>query len=81
VALLIFILDFGTVPRVWHYLFLYGTLELFREYGILCFDMGLWDYSHSVALLMYLLDFGTDKSNIKINNATLSEQLQSPTEK
>jgi hypothetical protein len=79
VALFGFLLDFGTVPRVWHCLvfywtlelfrqcgiigfsFFYWTLELFRQCGFICFSMGLWDYSHSVALLMYLLDFGTDQ--------------------
>jgi hypothetical protein len=79
VPLFVLLLDFGTVPRVWHCLFFYWTLELFRQCGIIgfsffywtlelfrqcgfiCFSMGLWDYSHSVALLMYLLDFGTDQ--------------------
>jgi hypothetical protein len=28
VALLVFLLDIGTVPTVWHYLFFYWTLEL-----------------------------------------------------
>ena len=41
--------------------FFYWTLELFRQCGFICFSMGLCDYSHSVALLMYLLDFGTDQ--------------------
>jgi hypothetical protein len=64
------------------------------------FAIGLWDYSHSVALFIYLLDFGTDQRVWhyfvfywaleifpqcgiigKINNATLSEQFQSPIEK
>jgi hypothetical protein len=51
------------------------------------FAIGLWDYSHSVALLIYLLDFGIDQRVwhyfvfIQINNATLSEQFQSPIEK
>ena len=77
VALFVFIWDFDTVPTIWHYLFLYWTLELFRQcgiicfsiglwnssdsVGIICFSMGVWDYSHSVSLLMYLLDFGTDR--------------------
>ena len=30
VALLVILLDFGTVPTVWHYLFLFWSLELFR---------------------------------------------------
>jgi len=43
VGLLVFLLDFGTVPTVWYYLFFYWTLN--------CSD--------SVALLAYLLDFGS----------------------
>ena len=64
-----FLLDFGTVPTVWHYLFLYGTLELFRQcnifllfyvtlelfqqFGIICFSIGLWNCSDSVALFVF----------------------------
>ena len=58
-ALFGFLLDFGTVPTVWHYLFLYGTLELFRQCGIICFDMGLWNCSDSVALFVFLMVFDT----------------------
>ena len=77
VALLFFLLGFGSIPSVWHYLFFYWTLELLQQSGIICcsivlwnssdrvsiicFSMGLWKYSHSVALLVYLLDFGTDQ--------------------
>jgi hypothetical protein len=44
---------------MWHYLFLYGTLELFRQCGIIGFYMGLWNCSDSVALFVFILDFGT----------------------
>ena len=70
-----FLLDLGTVATVWHYLVLYGTLELFWQCGIICFYMGLWNCSDSVtffcvsmwlwncsnnlALFVSLLDFGT----------------------
>jgi hypothetical protein len=89
----IFILDFETVPTVWHYYFVYGTLMLLRQCGIIClsmgfgtfprvwhywffifilnfgtdsvsiiwFSMGIWNYSHSVALSVFLLDIGTDQ--------------------
>jgi hypothetical protein len=82
----------------WHYLFFYWTLELFRHCGIICFSIGHWNCSDSVALFVFLLDFGTvptvwhylffywtlelfrqcGMSNRKTNNATLSEQFQSP---
>jgi hypothetical protein len=30
-ALFVFLLDFGTAPTVWNYLFFYWSLELFRQ--------------------------------------------------
>jgi hypothetical protein len=42
--------------------------------------MGLWNCSDSVALFIFLLDFGT-VPNSKTNNGTLSEQFQIPIEK
>jgi len=36
-----FLCDFGNVPTLWHYLFFYVTLELFQQYGIICFSIGL----------------------------------------
>jgi len=75
VALFVFLLDFGTVPRVWHYWFFYGTLELFQQCGFICFfllDFGdvptLWHYLFLYWILelfrqcgnvVFLLDFGT----------------------
>jgi hypothetical protein len=59
VVLFVFLLDFGTVPAVWHYLFFYVTLELFRQCGIIYFDMGLWNCSDSVELFILIWDFGT----------------------
>jgi len=40
-------------------LFLNGTLELFEQYGIICFSIGLWNSSDSVALFIFPMDFGT----------------------
>jgi hypothetical protein len=48
VALIIFIWDIGTVPKVWHYLFFYWALEQFRQCGIICFSIELWKCSDSV---------------------------------
>jgi hypothetical protein len=59
VALFVFLLDFGTVPRVWHYWFFNGTLELFRQCGIICFSIELWRCSDIVALFVFVLKFGT----------------------
>jgi hypothetical protein len=59
VALFVFLYDFGSVPTVLHYLFFYGTLELFRSCGFICYSIGLWNCSESVALFASLLDFGT----------------------
>jgi len=39
--------------------FSYVTLELFRQYGIICFSIGLWICSDSVALFVSLLNFRT----------------------
>jgi len=38
---------------VWHYRFIYWTLELISECGIICFTIGLWNCSDSVALLIF----------------------------
>jgi hypothetical protein len=58
-ALFVFLLDFGTVPTMWHYWLFYGTLELFQQYDIICFSIGFWNCSDNVALLVFLWDFGT----------------------
>jgi uncharacterized membrane protein YiaA len=58
VVLFVFLLDFGTVPRVWHYLLLYWILELFRQCGMICFSMGLWNCSDSVALFVFHFSIG-----------------------
>ena len=52
-GIICFLLDFGTVPTVSHYL--YRTLELFRQCGII--SIGLWNCSDSVAF--FLLEFET----------------------
>jgi len=36
------------------FLFFYVTLELFRQYGIICSSIGFWNYSDNVALLVFL---------------------------
>jgi hypothetical protein len=75
VAILCFLLGFGTIPTVWHYWFFYWHLELIRQCGVtgfsmglpncsdsvplLVFYMGLWNCSDSVAFFIFLLDFGT----------------------
>jgi uncharacterized membrane protein YiaA len=46
------------VLTVWHYLLLYETLVLFRQYGIICFSIGLWNCSDSVKCYFYWT-FGT----------------------
>jgi hypothetical protein len=58
-ALFVSLLDFGTVPTVWHYLVFDRTLELFRECGIISFSFGHWNCSDSVALFVLIWDFGT----------------------
>ena len=52
-ALFVFLCDFGTVPTISHYLFLYWTLEMFRHCGIICFCIGFWNCSDSVAMLFF----------------------------
>ena len=75
IALLGFLMDFDTLSIVWYHMFiywtlelfrqcsfclcLYVTLELFRQYGIICFSMRLWNCSDNMALFVSLLDFGT----------------------
>jgi hypothetical protein len=58
-ALFVSLLEFGTVPTVWHYLSFDRTLELFTQCGIICFSVGHWNCSDSVALFVFILDFGT----------------------
>jgi hypothetical protein len=41
------------------FLFFYVTLELFQQFGIIWFSIGLWNYSDSVDLFVFLLDIGT----------------------
>jgi hypothetical protein len=62
-----------------------GTLELFRQCGIICFDMGLWNCSDSVALFVFSIELWNCSGSLtsfafqpnrKTNNATLSEQFQ-----
>jgi hypothetical protein len=59
VALLMYLLDFGTDQRVWHYLVFYWALELLPQCDIIGFSMGLWNCSDSLPLFLLLLDFGT----------------------
>jgi hypothetical protein len=74
VALFVFLMVFDTVPTVWHHLFIYWTLEMFRqcnifflyvildlirECGIMWFSIGLWNCCESVALLVCKWEFET----------------------
>ena len=61
-ALFVFLYDFISVPTVWHYLFLLNFGTVSDSVNIICFSMRLWNYSHSVALSVYLLYFGTDQT-------------------
>jgi hypothetical protein len=65
VALFVFVLKFGTVPTAWHYLFLYWTLELFRQCGIPIMPRCR----------------NSSKFQYKNKQCTLSENFQSPIEK
>jgi hypothetical protein len=58
VELFVFSLDIGTVPTLWYYLFFNWTLELFRQCGIICYSTGLWNFSVSVALLVFHFSIG-----------------------
>ena len=42
VVVFVFLLDFGTVPTAWYFLFFYYILELFRQRGIFCFSIRFW---------------------------------------
>jgi hypothetical protein len=80
VALFVFLLDFGTVPKVWHYLLLYWILELFRQCGMICFSMGLWNCSDSVALFVFHFSIGLWNCCDSVA-LVVSEQFQNPIEK
>jgi hypothetical protein len=73
VALFVFLMVFDIVPTVWHHLFIYWTLEMFRqcnilflyvrlepirECGIIWFSIELWNCSDSVALLVFHFSIG-----------------------
>jgi hypothetical protein len=56
-------MGFGTFPRVWHYWFFIFILNFGTDsVSIIWFSMGIWNYSHSVALSVFLLDIGTDQT-------------------
>ena len=50
----IFLLDFGTVPTLWYFLFFYWTLELFRQCGIFSFSVRFWNCSDSVVFFVFV---------------------------
>jgi hypothetical protein len=54
-------------------------LELFRQCGIICFSIGLWNCPDSVALFVSLLNFGTIPT--MWHYATLSDEFQCPMDK
>ena len=59
VALSVYLLDIGTDQRVWHYLFFYGTFELFWQCAIICVSIRIWNCCDIVALFVFIWDFGT----------------------
>jgi len=59
VALLVYLLDFGTDQRVWHYLFYYWTLELFRQCGIIVFFIFLLSFGAVATLWHYWFVYGS----------------------
>jgi len=62
-GIICFSMGFGAFPRVWHYWFFIFILDFATDsVSIIWFSMGLWNYSDSVALSVYLLDFGTDQT-------------------
>ena len=62
-GIICFSMEFGTFPRVWHYWFFIFILDFGTDsISIIWFSMGLWKYSHSVAISVYLLNFGTDQT-------------------
>jgi hypothetical protein len=56
-----FLLDFGTVPTVWHYWFFIFLLGFgaVATVWVIGFSVGLWNCFDSVPLFSFLLDFGT----------------------
>ena len=59
VVFFVFLLDLGTVPTVWYFLFFYQIQGLFRQCGIFCFSIRFRDCSDSVVFFVFLLDLGT----------------------
>ena len=49
----VFLLAFGAVLTVWYLLFFYWNLELFLQYGICCFSIGVWSCSYSVVFVVF----------------------------
>ena len=66
VALLVYLLDFGTDQRVWHYWFFYGTLELYWQCAIICFSLGLWSSSDSVSIICFHMGFWNSSDSVSI---------------
>ena len=54
----VFLLEFGAVLTVWYLLLFYWSLELFLQYVICCFSIGVWSCSYSVIYFVFLLKFG-----------------------
>ena len=59
VVFFVFLLDLGTVPTVWYFLFFYQIQELFRQCGIFCFSIIFRNCSDSVVFFVFRLDLGT----------------------
>ena len=54
----VFLLEFGDVPKVWYLLFFYWNLELFLQCGIFCFSIRVRSCSYSAVFVVFLLEFG-----------------------
>ena len=55
VVFIVFLFDCGTVQTVWYLLFFYLIVELFRQCGIYCFSIWLWNCSDSVVFIVFNL--------------------------
>ena len=59
VVIVVFLLEFATVPTVWCLLFFYCSLLLCPQCGVYCFSIGVCYRSHSVVFIVFLLEFAT----------------------
>ena len=52
-TLFVFLLKFDTVPTVWYSLFIYWTLEMFRQCSFFCVSMWCWNCSDNMTLFVF----------------------------